>query len=287
MGDNLQTVKDIRIYLQGELGGLYPDEEIKAITAILLKSVLGAEKNYQIYLNDLEVSEEQVSSIKNICSGLKLGKPIQYLLGETTFYGCRLKLNSATFIPRQETEELVDLIILENQDFRGTLIDFGTGSGCIAIALALNLPGLSVTGTDNSAIALQQAEVNARLNNVKIRFINDDILDTVSLPEPEAGIIVSNPPYVRNSEKLLMKRNVLDFEPHSALFVDDSDPLVYYRAILRKADAIFNPGGKIYFEINEAFGEPMSCLIGSFGYRDIRIITDINGKDRIIKAIKS
>jgi release factor glutamine methyltransferase len=286
MGDNLQTVKDIRIYLQGELWDQYPEEEIKAISSMLLKSVLGTEKNYQIYMADLGITEDQVKKIINICKGLKLGKPIQYLLGETTFYGCLIRLNSDTLIPRQETEELVDLIIRENKDYKGTLIDFGTGSGCIAIALAANLPGLSVTATDNSVMALRQAEENAQLNNVKIRFINDDILDSESSPEQEAGIIVSNPPYVRNSEKKAMQKNVLDFEPHKALFVDDSDPLVYYRAILRKADTILSAGGKIYFEINEAMGESMTMLIRSFGYPNIKLISDINGKDRIIKAIK-
>ena len=286
MGLNLQTFKDIRFYLDKELTGIYPGSEIKAITNIIIKSVTGITKAHQLYLSDQEVTGEQASRIDQICLELKTGKPIQYILGETIFYECRIKLNSSTLIPRPETEELVDLVIRENTGYHGNIIDFATGSGCIAIAVASILPGSILTGTDISDDALMIAHENARINNVRITWLKDDILTPDTGGLEKAGIIVSNPPYVRNSEKLMMNKNVLDFEPHSALFVADSDPLVYYRGILNKAVKLLNPNGRIYFEINEMLGEAMYLLLESYGYSDIKIITDINGKERIIKGIK-
>ena len=286
MGHNLQTFKDIRIYLGKELSGIYPDSEIKAITNIIIRSVTGATQGHQLYLTDHEVTGEQASIIDRICLELKTGKPVQYILGETIFYECRIKLNRSTLIPRPETEELVDLVIRENRGYYGNIIDFATGSGCIAIAIASKLSGTKVTGTDISDDALTIASENARINNVEITWLKDDILTPDTGALEKAGIIVSNPPYVRNSEKQMMNKNVLDFEPHSALFVADSDPLVYYRGILKKAVKLLYPKGRIYFEINEMLGEAMSLLLESYGYSDIKIITDINGKERIIKGIK-
>ena len=247
---------------------------------------LGISRLHQLYLTERSVNDEQASKIMSICRDLKSGKPIQYIIGETIFYDCIIKLNSATLIPRPETEELVDLIIHENSGYKGNIIDFGTGSGCIAIAIASKLPGSLITGTDISDEALTIAGENAMLNNVKITFLKDDILNPYTGQFERTGIIVSNPPYVRNSEKRMMNRNVLDFEPHSALFVPDDDPLVYYRGILNKAVKILDHKGRIYFEINEMLGESMSLLLESYGYSDIKIITDINGKERIIKGIK-
>ena len=244
MGIKIQTIKDIRFYLSGELEGTYPEHEIRSITNIIMRNVLEITKMHQAYLADKSVNSLQASKIVTICKELKTGKPIQYILGETIFYDCRIKLNSSTLIPRPETEELVDLIIRENKGYKGNIIDFGTGSGCIAIALAANLPGSFVTGTDISGEALMIAAENARLNNVKVKFVKDDILNPDTSQFEKAGIIVSNPPYVRESEKQLMNKNVLDFEPHSALFVADSDPLIYYKGILKKAAEILEPRAK-------------------------------------------
>jgi release factor glutamine methyltransferase len=286
MGIKIQTIKDIRIYLRMELKGIYPEQEITAIENILIRSILEISSMHQVYLPDKTVNSEQASKISDICEELKSGKPIQYILGETIFYDCKIKLNSSTLIPRPETEELASLIISENKGYQGNIIDFGTGSGCIAIAIASNLKGSHVTGTDNSTEALKIAEENARLNNVKIRFLNDDILGPDNNQLEKAGIIVSNPPYVRNSEKKLMNRNILEFEPYSALFVTDSDPLVYYSSILNKAVRILEAGGKIYFEINEMLGTSMVHLLELYGYSTIKILKDINGKERIIKGNK-
>ena len=286
MGHNLQTFKDIRFYLGKELAVIYPGPEITAMTNIIIRSVTGITKGHQLYLTDQKVTGEQASLIDRICRELKTGKPIQYILGETIFYECRIKLNSSTLIPRPETEELVDLVIRENNGYIGNIIDFATGSGCIAIAVASNLPGTTVTGTDISEDALIIARENALINNVGIIWLKDDILTPDTGAMEKAGIIVSNPPYVRNSEKKMMNKNVLGFEPHSALFVADSDPLLYYRGILNKAVKLLTPSGRIYFEINERLGEAMFLLLESFGYSEIKIISDINGKERMIKGIK-
>jgi len=242
---------------------------------------------HQLYDSGSPVTNTEAEKIIEFTNELKTGKPVQYILGETTFYDCIIKVNGSTLIPRPETEELVDLIIRENKDYRGNIIDFGTGSGCIAIALAVNLPFSSITGIDISGDAISLARENAVLNNVKISFIKSDILNFGEEEFTKAGIIVSNPPYVRNSEKLLMGKNVIDFEPPLALFVPDYDPLVYYRAILKLAENILLPAGRLYFEINEAMGKSLIQLFESSGYSEIEIVPDINDKERIIKGRKN
>lgn len=281
---NIQTLKDIRLYIDKELKGVYPREEIVALTNIILKTKTGITKLHQLYNNDHTVTEAQAAEIIEICNELSLGKPLQYILGETFFYGCTIRLNSSTLIPRPETEELVDLIIRENKDFVGRITDFGTGSGCIAIALAANLPGSAVTGIDISEDAILKARENAVLNNVSVSFTQGDIFNPDYNNIVVTEIIVSNPPYVLDSEKLLMNRNVIEYEPPLALFVPDSDPLKYYRGILDLAEKILTPGGKIYFEINEKMGQQLSVLLKSYGYSSIEIIKDINDKERIIKG---
>jgi release factor glutamine methyltransferase len=287
MAVKIQTIKDIRIYLRLELKDLYQDPEIGALSDILIRTVAGIKKLHQLYDNEFPVNERDAEKIVEYAAELKKGKPVQYVLGETTFYNCIIRLNSATLIPRPETEELVDLIIKENNGYTGNILDFGSGSGCIAIALAANLPAAVVTGLEISDDAISIARENAVLNNVNVSFLKDDILNPSWKELGTAGIIVSNPPYVRESEKLLMAGNVLDFEPHLALFVTDSDPLVYYDAIMKTAENILLPGGRIYFEINENMGSPMVRLLESFGCSDITVIKDINGKARIIKAIRN
>jgi release factor glutamine methyltransferase len=181
----------------------------------------------------------------------------------------------------------VDLIVRENKGYQGNIIDIGTGSGCIAIALAVNIPSSVITGIEISDAAISVARENARLNNVKVSFIKGDVFNFNPEEIGKAGIIVSNPPYVRNSEKLLMNKNVLDFEPHLALFVTDSDPLIYYDTILKLAEKVLLPGGGLYFEINEMMGKSMFQLLESFNYSGIEIVADLNNKERIIKARKN
>jgi release factor glutamine methyltransferase len=286
MAFKIQTIKDIRQYLSDELNGFFPEPEIRAIANIIIQTNFRFTKLRTLAFPESAVSQKQVHEIIRICRELKTGKPIQYVLGETNFYNCIIKVNSETLIPRPETEELVDLVIKENKGFMGTILDVGAGSGCIAIALAINLPGTSVTGIDISEGAVETARENARLNNSEVTFIKADIFHFDAYSPGTAGIIVSNPPYIRDSEKKDMPKNVLDFEPHNALFVPDSDPLVYYRAILNFARTVLNSGGKIYFEINEAMGNLISELLMAHGYTWIEIVRDINGKERIIKGIK-
>jgi release factor glutamine methyltransferase len=287
MGVKIQTIKDIRFYLAKELTGVYEEPEIRALADTLIKTFTRAIKLHQLYDNSYPVKSSEAEKIIEIAEELKTCRPIQYIIGETTFYKCIIKVNSSTLIPRPETEELVDLIIKENKGYNGNIIDFGAGSGCIAIALAANLPSAMLTGIEISDDAIRIAQENAVLNKVKVSFVKGDIFTLDPETVNKADIIVSNPPYVRNSEKLFMGRNVLDFEPHQALFVPDYDPLRYYNAILKLADNILLPGGRMYFEINEAMGKSMVQLLKSFDYSEIEIVPDINNKERIIKGRKN
>jgi release factor glutamine methyltransferase len=287
MGVKIQTIKDIRFYLATELKGVYKKTEIRIVADMLIRTVTGITKLHQLYDETQHITSDEAQKITEFTEELKTGKPVQYVLGETTFYNCIIKVNSSTLIPRPETEELVDLIIKENKGFKGNIIDFGTGSGCIAIALAANLPFSVLTGIDISEDAIITAQENAIINNVNVTFIKDDIFSLGQISISKAGIIVSNPPYVRNSEKQFMSKNVLDFEPFLALFVTDNDPLIYYNALLKLADKLLLKNGRLYFEINEAMGKPLIQLFKSFGYSEIEIISDINNKERIIKARKN
>jgi release factor glutamine methyltransferase len=287
MSVNIQTITDIRKLIKAELSPLYPDTEIRSLTDIIIKTIFGAGRLHQLLQPEMVISQEKAKKIEEITAGLKRGRPLQYILGETAFYNCTIKVNEHTLIPRQETEELVDLIIKENKGYQGDIIDLGTGSGCIAIALAKNLPGTYVTAIDISPEALETAKLNAADNAVTVSFISADMLVPDKIPCKTAGIVVSNPPYVRESEKKLMHKNVLEHEPHRALFVPDNDPLMFYRAILEAAVTILRPAGLIYFEINEAMGGEVASLAKRYGFKNIAIIKDLNGKERFVKAEKN
>ncbi len=287
MGVNIQTIKDIRLYLARELEMTYPKEEISALTNIIIKTVTGITKLHILSMPDQKITSDQAERIIDICNELKKGKPLQYILGETLFYNCTINVTADTLIPRPETEELVDLIIRENSEFQGKILDIGTGSGCIAIALAKNLPGSNVTGIDISQNAIKVARENAITNNVNVTFIEEDILNPHTGLIETADIIVSNPPYVRLSEKKSMNDNVLDYEPHISLFVPDSDPLLFYKAIIKTAERVLRRHGLLYFEINEEMGKQMFMLLEAYRYQDVKIIPDINNKERIIKGRKN
>ena len=287
MGIKIRTIQEIRSYLSDQLKNIYPDPEIRALTNIIIKTVTGAKRLHHLALPEQIISENHSKKIVEITNELKNGKPVQYILGETSFYGCQLKLNKYTLIPRPETEELVDLVIKENREFTGSILDACTGSGCIAIALAVNLPGCSVSGFDISEGAIEITRENNSLNRAKVSFFRADVFKFDYNLTGKTDIIVSNPPYVRNLEKKFMQKNVLDYEPHEALFVPDSDPLVFYRGILEIGYKLLLKGGKIYFEMNEALGNDMVQLLESYNYSAISIVKDINNKDRIIKGIKN
>ncbi len=288
MAVKLQTIRDIRNFITSELSGIYPARETNSIAMIILSHVLDSAARSQLLGKDDErVEGRKVDRIVRYCRYLKKGKPVQYVIGQTEFYGYRILVRPGVLIPRPETEELVDMIVRDNRDFTGKIIDIGTGSGAIAVTLSLNLTAALITATDISFSALRIASENARINKVRIEFIKSDIRNPGRELPGRFDIIVSNPPYVRKSEKLLMNRNVLDFEPHKALFVPDNDPLKFYRHILNFAEGSLKPGGKIYFEINEAMASGMQELCEAFSYSKIKVLKDINGKDRFLYCEKN
>jgi release factor glutamine methyltransferase len=287
MAVKLQTIKDIRNYLSGELSELYPRQESVSIADAVIKKVFGIDRlSYILKENEMIDDRKKTETINKYCIELKTGKPLQYVTGETLFYDCIIKVSRGVLIPRPETEELVDLVVKDNKGFDGSILDIGSGSGAIAIALAASFPSARVTGIDISPAAIRTAIINAGSNNVLVTFLKADIFKLNPSILPKSDIIVSNPPYVRISEKQFMKKNVIGFEPHRALFVPDRDPLKYYHAILSLSDNNLNSGGSVYFEINEAMGKQVSDMLELHKFRDIRIIKDINGKDRIAKGKK-
>lgn len=216
---------------------------------------------------------------------LKNNEPIQYVIGKTEFYGLEFLVEPGVLIPRPETEELVDRIIEQNSLERPVIIDIGTGSGCIAISLAKGIPAAQVHAMDISEKALWIASKNAKHNLADVQFYLVDVLKLNGFPCSLADVVVSNPPYVTESEKKLMHANVLDFEPHTALFVSDNDPLLFYRKIALLSTTGLNKGGKLYFEINERFGEETQQMLLGMGFQNVKIITDLFGKARMTEAI--
>ena len=267
------------------LSTLYSKEEIESITKLIFEKVLGLTR-LQVYLNQHEtISATNLAQIKEIVSRLTHFEPIQYILGETEFYGLKFIVNRSVLIPRPETEELVEWIVLDYQNLSPKILDIGTGSGCIPISLLKTLPDSSAEGWDISNEALEVAKKNATLNQVDIDFFYADVLNSV-FPDHQKqyDIIVSNPPYVTQSEQSQMFKNVTDYEPGLALFVPDSDPLIFYRKIADIAISLLKSDGKLYFEINEMFGNKVVELLESKGFINIVLKKDINGKDRMVKA---
>ena len=288
-------LKNYKTTFLQELSSLYEEQEIESFFYIILEKLHGL-KRIDLALNPQTVMDgAHLKQWKNIVSELKKQRPIQYILGETTFYGLSFLVNENTLIPRPETEELVELIIEStNYELRNTklkVLDIGAGSGCIAISLAKHLPTSEVFAIDVSEEALATAKKNAELNKVAIDFISTNILDVVTLSavaglDKQFDIIVSNPPYVRNLEKAEIKPNVLEYEPHLALFVEDTDALLFYRKIAELAIKNLNPNGKLYFEINQYLGKETIKLLEDFGFRNVELKKDIYGNDRIISCEK-
>ena len=282
MAVKIQTIKDIRSFLSQEINDIFPPEEIWAMSNIIVRDVLGISDIERLRDPDKLLSEKEIVTIQNIASELKTGKPIQYILGEAPFYGLTFKVTPDTLIPRQETEELVRHIITENASLEGDILDIGTGTGCIAIALSVNMQKANLFASDFSREALEVAQINAQKNNAKVNFIYDDILNTSI--DGSFDIIVSNPPYVLESEKRMMSINVVNFEPPTALYVPDDKPLLFYEKIAEFASEHLKEKGKLYFEINEAFGPQVAEMMRSKGFQKVRIIKDINGKDRFAEG---
>ena len=281
------TIKQYRDQFIQELTSLYDVGEAESFFYRILEA-RHLLKRIDIALQpELALTVAELEDWNLILEQLKKEIPIQYLLGSTHFYGLKFEVNSNVLIPRPETEELVEWIIESQQlaigDKKVRILDIGTGSGCIAIALAKNLPNAQVFALDVSEQALGTAQKNAELNQVAIQFIHQSILETEDLGQ-QFDIIVSNPPYVRHLEKLEIKKNVLDNEPHLALFVADDDALIFYRKIAELAQKNLNPQGQLYFEINQYLGQETLDLLQEMGFKNTELRKDIYGNDRMIQC---
>ena len=284
------TLKSYRENFKNELLSIYDEHEIDSFFYIILKKIHNL-KRIDLALNPETIMDGiHLKEWKNIVSDFKKEKPIQYILGETEFYGLRFEVNENTLIPRPETEELIELIVTEGKGKRHEagvkILDIGTGSGCIAISLAKNIPDAGVFAIDVSEKALDTAKRNAEINQANVTFWLKNILETEDL-EQQFDVIVSNPPYVRNLEKAEIKRNVLQYEPHLALFVEDGDPLLFYRKIAMLAMRNLTSTGKLYFEINQYLGKETVQLLENLGFSDVKLLKDIYGNDRMVSAIRS
>lgn len=280
------TLLQIKSFFSNRLSALYPSNEADAIFSLICRHLLNYSKIDIHTKKETILSQEIQDRFKNIINRLHENEPIQYILGTVDFYNLTLQIDNRALIPRQETELLIDLIIRENQGKKElNIIDLCTGSGCIAIALAAHLKDSTVSATDFSKEAFNLAHDNALKNNCTISFICDSILDP-QFHYKTYDIIVSNPPYVRESEIQRMEKNVYAYEPHMALFVNDSDPLLFYKAIADFADKYLKKEGILYCEINEAFGQETAQIFITQGFNQTTVLKDLNNKDRFIKASK-
>lgn len=274
------SVGSVVSYLEAGLSPLYPPEEVNSMVAILFAHFNKWNRMELRARQDHQLSESELLNYHQALKQLKQSKPLQYVLGETEFFELPFKLNNHVLIPRQETEELVDLIIKEGKE-NESLIDIGCGSGCISISYKKSKSKSKVFVVDVVPEALQLTMDNAKLNEVELNSKEMDILNWYDL-DIQFDVVVSNPPYVTLGEKATMNKNVLNFEPHVALFVQDSNPVVFYDAIADFALKHLKDNGRIYFEINERFGREVASCLEVRNFKDIRIIKDINGKDRIV-----
>lgn len=270
-----------------QLENEYPPQEANSFFNILIKYYLGWKRIDLALDPSKEINAAEIKNLDVAQSQLSNHVPIQYITGETEFFGNRFKVNNQVLIPRPETEDLVQWII---DDLQGAekrhlkILDIGTGSGCIAISLAKVFPEAAVTAVDISEEALEVAQENAILNETEVNFVKKNVLQLDSMTE-KFDIIVSNPPYVRELEKEQMQRNVLEHEPELALYVKDNDPLIFYKKITKLAEDGLRPGGRLYFEINQYLGEQTLGIVKSSGF-ETELRKDIFGNDRMIRGIK-
>lgn len=271
--------------IEKELSGFYPLGELKALVRLLLQHVAGWSLVDVLTHNDLILTAAQQTQIADAVERLKRYEPIQYILGATEFDGLRFRVDARALIPRPETAELVSLVA-ESVAPDALVLDIGTGSGCIAVSLAKRLPQAKISAYDVSPEALTLAAENARNQNVTIDFRQMDILHEVPADAPVFDAIVSNPPYVTDSERASMDANVRDYEPALALFVPDDDPLLFYRAIADFAVSHLAVGGQLFFEINHRFGAATAALLQSKGFDKVSVLRDTFGKERFVVARK-
>jgi release factor glutamine methyltransferase len=278
-------LKQYKSYFSEELISVFPQTEVDSFFFLLIEEYLDIKRIDLILQPNIEISSDIKELLDKALERLKKEEPIQYILGETEFYGLPFKVNKNTLIPRPETEELVEWIIKEVKKKQELLsiLDIGTGTGCIPISLKKHLPNTNISAIDISEEAIQTAKQNAKLNEVDISFIKQDILKTEVL-SGMFDIIISNPPYVRELEKVEIKNNVLKNEPHLALFVKDDNPLLFYKKIADLAKNNLTKNGLLFFEINQYLGAETVEMLKNKGFTQIELQKDIFGNDRMIKA---
>jgi release factor glutamine methyltransferase len=279
-------LSDIRDQFRSDLAAYYSAQEIIQLFALSTEHLLNYAKIETFLRAGEPISEEIAEKYFDILERLKSWEPIQYIIGYSWFYGLPFNVDRRVLIPRQETEELVQWIIRDEGSRSLRLLDLGTGSGCIAVSLAVNMPQAHVSACDISEDALIMARINALANRVEVDNFEFDILDTAGTLSGKFQVMVGNPPYVREQERVLMKRNVLDYEPGIALFVPDQDALVYYRSMALLGRKYLTDGGALYLEFNENLPHEMIRLLESTGFYGIEVRSDLNGKPRMVKARK-
>lgn len=277
-----QSLRKVRESIQNA----YPEPEAGTMAQLVLEHVLRMSRLRLSLNQQQELSLEQQEEVNNAISRLMQQEPVQYVLGIAHFYDLELQVDERVLIPRPETEELVDLVIKEYRGKAGLqVLDICTGSGCIPVALAVNMKGSKIFGIEVSAGALEVAKANADKYRISIEWLHQDIFDEVPIPGRSLDIITSNPPYVLEEEKAFMHRNVLEHEPHLALFVPDTDPLKFYKRIAEVGSRLLKKGGKLYFEINERYGKDVCNTLLQAGFSEAEVVQDLFNKDRIVRAI--
>ena len=293
------TIKQYREHFNESLKLLYPTSEIDSFFFLILEEYMDLKRIDVVLKSDFYLDKKSLNLMQIATKQLEQEIPIQYIIGKTEFFGLPFNINKEVLIPRPETEELVEQVLKEvsltkicktttdetTNEKQLKILDIGTGSGCIAISLKKQLPSSKTSAMDVSDEALRIAKKNAVLNKVDINFIHQDILKTNNL-DKLYDVIVSNPPYVRELEKKEMKNNVLNNEPHLALFVDNKNPLLFYNKIAELAENFLTKNGQLHFEINQYLGKETIKLLAEKGFKNIQLKKDIFGNDRIISAFK-
>lgn len=283
-------LSDLYQFYQSQLNSIYSEDELYAIFELVCYHFLNYSKNDVKRLFNERINQSEIINIYNTGIELKKNIPIQYILGECEFYNLKFNVNSFTLIPRPETEELVDLIIKHHKQSSNhelTILDIGTGSGCIPIALKKNIPHSKVSALDISEEALNVAKSNALKNDITIEFIKQDVLSKSLILNSTFSIIVSNPPYVLKTEAKLMEDRVLNYEPHIALFVEENDPIIFYKKIIDLSTNYLMPNGYLYFELNPLFANDVKNYADSSNlFIFTELINDMSGKCRFFKAQK-
>ncbi|MDO6390608.1 peptide chain release factor N(5)-glutamine methyltransferase [Pontibacter sp. BT731] len=282
----MATIQQTSQYIRESIQEAFPEPEAGAIAQLVLEHVLQKSRQQLSLAQQEELNPEQEAQVQQAVERLKKQEPVQYVIGTAHFYGLDLLVDERVLIPRPETEELVNLVVHEHKDHSSLqVLDICTGSGCIPLALAAHLQADRVYGLEVSEGALKVARANARQLKLPVAWLEQDVFEPIQGIAPHSlDIITSNPPYVKEQEKALMRANVLAFEPHLALFVADEDPLKFYKRIAEVGVGLLKKGGRLYFEINEQYGQEVRQLLLQAGFAQAQVVQDLFGKDRIVKG---